>query len=62
MGCDAYGFVPFFHQIKHVVEDLGVGRCGTVKKIQWANGFAALKEYVLDPEEDDRYFFLFFRA
>lgn len=53
---DEYGVVvPYFHQIDDVVGVLGTGRCGEVKKIKWRNGFAAKKEYMLDPSEDGRY-------
>ena len=46
--------IPYLHQLKEVeVESLGNGRCGTVKKIRWNNGFAAMKEYVLDQEDDN---------
>jgi len=36
------------------VERLGVGRCGTMKKINWNSGFAAMKdEYVVHQQHDD---------
>ena len=36
------------------MESLGHGRCGTVKKIRWNDGFAAMKEYMLQHEDDPR--------
>ena len=37
--------------------ELGHGRCGTVKKIKWGNGFAAVKGYLNIDGEDGRYFY-----
>ena len=43
---DQYGvIIPYLCQLEGAeVESLGVGRCGTVKKIRWNDGFAAMKE------------------
>ena len=47
--------IPYLCQLEGAeVESLGVGRCGTVKKIRWNDGFAAMKEYVLQHEDDPR--------
>ena len=53
---DQYGvIIPYLCQLEGAeVESLGVGRCGTVKKIRWNDGFAAMKEYVLLQHEDDK--------
>jgi hypothetical protein len=57
-GKDKYGVIPYFDQIEEVLGVLGHGRCGTVSKIKWGKGYAALKEFVMQPEsEDDRYFY-----
>jgi hypothetical protein len=53
-GKDKYGVIPYFDQIEEVLEVLGHGRCGTVSKIKWGKGYAALKEFVI---QDDRYFY-----
>jgi hypothetical protein len=45
--------IPYLCQLEGVeVECLGTGRCGTVKKIRWNGGFAAMKEYVLKHEDE----------
>ena len=55
MSVDKHGvIVPYFHQIEGEVGVLGGGRCGQVKKIKWRDGFAAKKEYIMDPEDDGR--------
>ena len=47
--------IPYLCQLEGAeVESLGYGRCGTVKKIRWNDGFAAMKEYVLQHEDDPR--------
>ena len=47
--------IPYLCQLEGAeVESLGNGRCGTVKKIRWNNNFAAMKEYVLQHEDDPR--------
>ena len=47
--------IPYLCQLEGVeAECLGEGRCGTVKKIKWNGGFAAMKEYDLQHEEDER--------
>jgi hypothetical protein len=57
-GKDRYGVIPYFDQIGEPLEVLGHGRCGTVSKIKWGKGYAALKEFDIQPEcEDDRYFY-----
>jgi hypothetical protein len=57
-GKDKYGVIPFFDQIGEPLEVLGHGRCGNVSKIKWGNGYAALKEFVIQPEsQEDRYFY-----
>jgi hypothetical protein len=57
-GKDKYGVIPYFDQIGEPLEVLGYGRCGTVSKIKWGKEYAALKEFVIQPEsEDDRYFY-----
>ena len=55
MEQDKYGVVPYFTQLEDVVEVLGHGRCGEVKKIRWRGEFAALKEFQLDPFEHGRH-------
>ena len=47
---------PYLSQIRAEVEILGVGRCGTVKKIRWNGGFSAMKEYL--PFQNDELFYL----
>lgn len=55
LSVDKHGVVvPYFHQIREEVRVLGGGRCGQVKKIKWGDGFAAKKEYIMDPEDDGR--------
>ena len=49
--------IPYFYQIEDVVGVLGNGRCGSVQKIRWANGYAALKGYLNINYEDGRYFY-----
>ena len=53
---DQYGvIVPYLCQLEGAkVDSLGYGRCGTVKKIMWNGGFAAMKEYVFQDEDDKR--------
>ena len=48
--------VPYLCQLdeRAELESLGYGRCGTVKKIRWNGDFAAMKEYVLQHEDDER--------
>ena len=46
--------IPYLHQLEGVdVENLGNGRCGTVKKIRWNNGFAAMKEFDLQQADNN---------
>lgn len=47
--------IPYLCQLEGAeVGPLGDGRCGTVKKIRWNGGFAAMKEYVFQHEDDER--------
>ena len=51
---DRYGvIIPYLCQLDGVeVECLGDGRCGNVEKIRWNGGFAAMKEYVIQDEDE----------
>ena len=51
---DQFGvFIPYLCQLDRAeVKFLGEGRCGTAKKIRWNGGFAAMKLYVLQDEDD----------
>ena len=45
---------PYICYLEDVVETLGNGRCGEVKKIKWRGGYAALKRFELIDPDDDR--------
>eukprot|EP01083_Nonionella_stella_P083475 230857_1 len=45
---------PYICYLEDVVETLGDGRCGEVKKIKWKGGYAALKRFELIDPDDDR--------
>ena len=51
---DQYGvIIPYLCQLDGAeVKCLGEGRCGAVKKIRWNGGFAAMKEYVLQYDDE----------
>lgn len=53
LSVDKYGIVPYFDQIGKVMGMLGRGRCGSVTRVEWEGGYAALKTFVVQKDKGE---------